>query len=120
MAEDMRRVDLFVVSDKESEKKPGSGTRIAIVQWVKDNKSVSVQLVKMSYWKNENDGQEYMKPKGFTHSELMSIFGGRGDDGKQASLWKEKSLGKLMLNPPEVKPVATRTQVDDGIEEVPF
>lgn len=118
MADDMRRIDLFVVSDKKSEKKEGSGTRIAIVQWVKDDKSVSVQLVKMSYWMNDNDGQEYMKPKGFTHGELMSVFGKRGE---LPPLWTEKKLGDLMKNPPPVK-AADKPAPGAGseIEEVPF
>lgn len=119
MADNIRRIELKLIKDKPSQKKPGSGGRLALVQWAKDGKSISVQLVKSGYWVNENDRQTYHKAKGLGLGDIIDAFG--VPEGQKESFWKREKCAELMRNPPAVTAEQASQQTGESeTEEVPF
>lgn len=113
-ADNMRRIELLVIKDEPSTKTPGSGKRLSVVQWAKDGKSVSVQLIQADYWINDNNRETYFKAKGIGLTGLLACN----------PRWKE--IAELMKNPPAiVEPAKASTEqppqeASSEIEEVPF
>lgn len=89
----VRAVELLVISVKESDKKPGSGWKIRVVQWVNGEKSVSVKLECGEFWKDEASQETRFKAKGFTKRDLEAC----------KPFWAQ--IMALMTNPPAVKPL---------------
>lgn len=110
MSDSLVRIELLIIKDEPSQKTPGSGKRLAVVQWAKDGKNVAVQLIQSDYWINENNRQTYHKAKGI------------GLTGLTACNPKWAEIAALMKNPPPIKAPEPQAaaQGSDSIEEVPF
>lgn len=102
MAGSVKGIELLVISKRESTKKPGSGWKIRVVQWVKDGASLSVKLECGEYWTDEATNEERFKAKGFSKKDLDAC----------KPKWGE--IIGFMNNPPPVASPLTSDDADPG------